>query len=62
MTLPPVSLQVPEADDAAELAIVTNDLIRDRLAPYFGDDTYGMSRYLYWLAEGRHEEGGRGED
>ncbi len=52
MVLPPVSLEVPEADSPAELAIKTNDLIRERLAPYFGDDCYGMTRYLYWLAKG----------
>lgn len=51
MALPPVSLEVPEAESPAELQIQANDLIRERLAPYFGDDCYGMTRYLYWLAE-----------
>lgn len=50
MVLPPVSLGVPQAESTAQLAIKTNDLIRERLAPYLGDDCYGMTRYLYWLA------------
>lgn len=51
MALPPVSLEVPDATSTGELAVKANDLIRERLAPYFGDDCYGMTRYLYWLAD-----------
>ncbi|KAA3640335.1 MAG: AAA family ATPase, partial [Armatimonadetes bacterium] len=29
----------------------SNELLRDRLSPFFGDDTYGMARFLYWYSE-----------
>ena len=51
MVLPPVSLEVPDGASTGELAVKTNDLIRERLAPHFGDDCYGMTRYLYWLSD-----------
>ncbi|HEX6012151.1 MAG TPA: extracellular solute-binding protein, partial [Geminicoccaceae bacterium] len=41
MALPPVSLEVPDGASTGELAAKTNDLIRERLAPHFGDDCYG---------------------
>lgn len=33
----------------AEVAVRANDMLRDRLEPFFGDDTYGMKEFLYWL-------------
>ena len=29
--------------------MAANDALRTRLAPYFGDDTWGMTQFLYWL-------------
>lgn len=29
----------------------SNDLLRERLAPYFHDDAWGMKEFLYWLAD-----------
>lgn len=51
MALPPLNLELPEANSTAELQIKSNDLIRDRLEPYFEDDCFGMTRYVYWVAE-----------
>jgi len=62
MVRSPVGLQLPEAESPAELAIESNDLIRERLVPYFDDDTYGMSRYLYWLADEEAEAEGEDAD
>ena len=58
MALPPVSLEVPDGASTGELAAKTNDLIRERLAPHFGDDCYGMTRYLYWLSDQVAPDGG----
>lgn len=40
-----------------ERAVRTNDLLRERLEPFFGGDTYGMKEFLYWLNEQQGEEG-----
>jgi len=37
--------------DIGQRLVRSNELLRNRLAPFFGDDTYGMSRFLYWLSE-----------
>lgn len=42
-------LDPPETGSRGEMAVATNDLLRERLAPYFGDDTHGMKEFLYWL-------------
>jgi 5-methylcytosine-specific restriction enzyme B len=31
------------------MAVTTNDLLRERLEPYFGEDTFAMKQFLYWL-------------
>lgn len=51
MRHPALQLEAPEAGSRGELAVRLNDLLRDRLAPYFGDDTHGMKEFLYWLPE-----------
>ena len=32
--------------DTGTRLVRSNDLLRDRVAPFFGDDTYGMGRFL----------------
>ncbi len=44
-----LGLESPEGISKGEMAVRTNGLLRERLEPYFGDDTFGMSRFLYWL-------------
>src|SRR5690606_25918879 len=40
-----------DSADIGSRAVRSNELLRKRLAPLFGDDMYGMSRFLYWLSE-----------
>lgn len=62
-------LECPETAGKGDAAVVANDLLRERLAPYFGDDTHGMREFLYWLhrlpedeeAEGRVKDDTLGE-
>ena len=42
-------LETPKTNSRGERAVLTNDLLGERLAPYFGDDTHGMKEFLYWL-------------
>lgn len=44
-----LSLEPPENESRGEQAAASNDLLRERLAPHFGDDTHGMKEFLYWL-------------
>lgn len=37
--------------DTGSRTVRSNELLRDRLASLFGDDVYGMARFLYWLSE-----------
>ncbi len=40
-----------------EIQVASNRLIRERLAPFFPDDPWGLSRFLYWyLARGQGPE------
>lgn len=50
------------ADDELAVRIVeTNDLLRERLAPYFGGDTIGMRAFTWFLRERHTEALERGE-
>jgi 5-methylcytosine-specific restriction protein B len=40
-----------EGLDTGTRLVRSNELLRDRLRPFFGDDTFGMSRFLYWLSD-----------
>jgi 5-methylcytosine-specific restriction protein B len=42
--------------DVGTRLVRSNELLRNRLAPFFGDDTLGMTRFLYWLSERPDEE------
>ncbi len=44
-----LGLEPPQASSQGELAEKTNDLLRERLEPYFGNDTFAMKEFLYWL-------------
>ena len=44
-----LGLELPQASSRGETAERTNDLLRDRLKPYFGNDTFAMKEFLYWL-------------
>lgn len=44
-----LDLEVPEGLSQGETAVKTNDLLIGRLEPYFGDDTFAMKEFLYWL-------------
>lgn len=48
-----LELREPELDTAevGERLIRSNEILRNRLAPLFGEDMLGMSRFLYWLSE-----------
>ncbi len=61
MSNPALGLDVPESGSSSELAIRSNDLLRERLAPYFGNDTNEMKEFLYWL-HWREDENGSPED
>ncbi len=37
--------------DVGTRLVRSTELLRDRLTPFFGEDTYGMSRFLYWFSE-----------
>ncbi|MCZ7534440.1 MAG: hypothetical protein M5U23_13770 [Acidimicrobiia bacterium] len=37
--------------DTGGRLVRSNELLGDRLSPFFGDDTYGMARFLYWFSE-----------
>ncbi|HDH26512.1 MAG TPA: AAA family ATPase [Actinobacteria bacterium] len=37
--------------DVGSRLVRSNDLIVERLRPFFGDDAYGTARLLYWLSE-----------
>lgn len=49
MSHPALELEFPDAGTRGELAVETNDLLRERLEPWFGDDTFAMKEFLYWL-------------
>jgi 5-methylcytosine-specific restriction protein B len=49
LQLPVLGLTPPSAGSFGDLSVAGNDAIRERLAPHFDDDTWGMSRFLYWL-------------
>lgn len=51
MEAPVLGLKMPATASRAKLAACSNDLLRARLEPYFDEDTWGMSRFLYWLAD-----------
>ncbi|HEX8433395.1 MAG TPA: AAA family ATPase [Longimicrobium sp.] len=53
-----LELQPPAAGTRGELAARANEMIVERLSPYFGDDAHGMKRFLYWLADPRRGGGG----
>ncbi len=44
--------------NVGERFVRSNELLHGRLRPFFGDDTYGMKTFLYWLLEreGREDE------
>ncbi len=44
-----LGLEPPEGLSRGEMAVRTNDLLRQRLEPYFGEDTFAMKEFLYWL-------------
>ncbi len=44
-----LELEPPEGLSRGEMAVKTNDLLRERLEPYFGEDTFAMKEFLYWL-------------
>lgn len=44
-----LDLEVPEGLSRGEMAVKTNDLLIERLEPYFADDTFAMKEFLYWL-------------
>lgn len=44
-----LNLEPPEGLSRGEMAVKTNDLLRERLEPYFGEDTFAMKQFLYWL-------------
>ena len=45
-----LELKLPERLSKGEMAVKTNDLLRERLEPYFGEDTFAMKQFLYWLS------------
>jgi MoxR-like ATPase len=56
LTLPELELDaVPESASPGQKIVQSNERLRDRLAPFFGDDAWGQKSFLYWLL-GRHEE------
>ncbi len=59
MRHPALGLELPKSASRGGLAVGANDLLRERLAPYFGDDTHGMKEFLYWLqaGDGQEEDG-----
>jgi 5-methylcytosine-specific restriction protein B len=40
----------------AQLAHESNDVLRNLLVPYFGDDTWGAMVFLWWLLKDREDE------
>jgi hypothetical protein len=50
MTSSALRLAPPRFLSPGQYASETNELLRERLAPFFGTDTHGMKRFLYWLA------------
>ena len=42
--------------EVGERLVRSNELLRDRLRPFFGDDTYGMKSFLYWLLDREERE------
>jgi 5-methylcytosine-specific restriction protein B len=58
-----LDMRDPQLDTAAtgDRLIRSNDLLRDRLSPLFGEDLLGMSKFLYWLSE-RKETAEESED
>ena len=58
-----LDLREPELDTAevGERLVRSNEILRNRLAPLFGEDMLGMSRFLYWLSE-RDQNVDQGED
>ena len=48
-----LELRDPDLDTAAtgERLVRSNDILRDRLAPLFGEDLRGMSLFLYWVSD-----------
>jgi 5-methylcytosine-specific restriction protein B len=53
-----LDLDTEETDDLprAERAVRSNDVLRERLEPYFPGDPYGMKEFLYWLLDQPEEE------
>src|ERR1035437_2085904 len=43
-----LQLEVPTATLPGQLAVATNEALRQALEPYFDLDTYGMKEFLYW--------------
>lgn len=56
-----LNLAPPEGLSRGEMAVKTNDLLRERLEPYFGEDTFAMKQFLYWLSA-LEEHAGKEED
>lgn len=49
LRLKALGLSPPSTGSFGELSVAANDALRERLAPYFGEDTWAMTRFLYWL-------------
>lgn len=41
----------PNALSPGEMAVETNERLREALTPYFGSDTFRMGRFLFWLLD-----------
>ena len=53
LQLPELALDaLPETEKSpGQLAVESNDRLRERLEPYFAGDPWGQKRFLYWLRE-----------
>lgn len=58
MSIPAIGLTPPQEGPRAEMALRANDMLRERLEPYLGDDVHGMREFLYWLDGYRWRETG----
>ena len=61
----PVGPLDEERKSRGQLAKESNDVLRDLLEPYFGDDSWGAMAFLWWLktsAEGRASSGAPATD
>ena len=51
-----LGLDDPQFSGRGELHVKTNDLLRERLDPFFPGDAWAMAQFLYWFSESRDAE------